>query len=74
MATKLMSSSKCTADDVAAKVLKAIDRRRLYVTVPGMATFFWRLKRLMPVGLLKLIAKRDIPGRGQQLGRDTDAV
>jgi NAD(P)-dependent dehydrogenase (short-subunit alcohol dehydrogenase family) len=74
MATKLMSSSKCTADEVAAKVLKAIDRRRLYVTVPGMATFFWRLKRLMPVGLLKLIAKRDIPGRGQQLGRDTDPV
>ncbi len=58
IAGKLMDSSTCTADEVAAKVLKAIDRKRLYVTVPGASTFFWRLKRLMPVRMLKLVAKR----------------
>jgi short-subunit dehydrogenase len=59
VATKLMASSKCTADHVAQRILRAIDRKQLYVTVPGVATFFWRLKRLMPVTVLKLISKRN---------------
>lgn len=59
VATKLMASSTCTAEHVAAKILRAIDRKRLYVTVPGVATFFWRLKRLMPVSVLKLISNRN---------------
>jgi len=60
VATQLMASSKCTAEHVAQRILRAIDRKQLYVTVPGVATFFWRLKRLMPVGVLKMIAKRNI--------------
>jgi NAD(P)-dependent dehydrogenase (short-subunit alcohol dehydrogenase family) len=59
VASKLMASSKCTAEHVAQRILRAIDRKQLYVTVPGVATFFWRLKRLMPVTVLKLISKRN---------------
>lgn len=59
MAAKLMSSSKCTAEYVAQRVMRAIDRKHLYVFVPGVASFFWRLKRLMPVGVLKMIARRN---------------
>ncbi len=49
VATKLMADAKCTAEHVAQKILQAVDRKQLYVTVPREATFFWRLKRLMPV-------------------------
>ena len=61
-ATKLMAGARCTAEHVAQRILKAIDRKQLYVTVPGEATFFWRLKRLMPVRALKMIARRNPSG------------
>ena len=62
VATKLMADSKCTAEHVAQQILRAIDRRQLYLTVPREATFFWRLKRLMPLRVLKLIASRNLDG------------
>jgi NAD(P)-dependent dehydrogenase (short-subunit alcohol dehydrogenase family) len=58
MAAKLMSRSSATADDVAHRILRAIERRQLYVMVPGIATFYWRLKRLAPRFVLNLIAHR----------------
>lgn len=57
-AAKLMSKSRTTADDVARRVVRAIERRQLYVMVPGVAAFYWRLKRLAPRFVLDLIARR----------------
>jgi NAD(P)-dependent dehydrogenase (short-subunit alcohol dehydrogenase family) len=68
-AAKLMAGSKCTAEDVARKIIKAIDRKQLYVFVPGIATFFWRLKRLMPVSVLKLVARRNQKVSGSRVGQ-----
>ena len=57
VAAKLMSKSKCTAEQVAERIVRAIWRKDLYLFVPRIAGFYWRLKRLMPVGALKLIAR-----------------
>ena len=57
-AAKFMDQSRCTAEHVAKKIMRAVDKRQLYVFVPGAASFFWRLKRLMPVRLLNLVARR----------------
>ena len=59
IAAKLMSESKCTAEHVAKRIVRAIRRKDLYLFVPGIAGFFWRLKRLMPVGALKFIVRRN---------------
>lgn len=58
VADRLMSQSRATADDVARRVMRAINRRQLYVFVPAIASVFWRLKRLMPRTVLNLIASR----------------
>jgi NAD(P)-dependent dehydrogenase (short-subunit alcohol dehydrogenase family) len=58
IATKLMGESTCTAEYVAQRIVRAIRRKDLYLLVPRIAGMFWRLKRLMPVGVLKLIARR----------------
>ena len=47
------------------RILRAIDRKQLYVTVPGVATFFWRLKRLMPVDGAEDDLEAQRPGHGQ---------
>jgi short-subunit dehydrogenase len=60
VASQLMANSKCTAEDVAERIVRAIQRKQLYVTVPGVATLFWRLKRMMPVRVLKMIARRNM--------------
>ncbi len=57
-ADRMMSKSTATAEQVADLILRAIDRRQLYVCVPRVARFFWRLKRLMPVTVLNMIAGR----------------
>jgi NAD(P)-dependent dehydrogenase (short-subunit alcohol dehydrogenase family) len=57
MATKLMSQSKATAEDVARLIMQAIERNRLYVMVPFQAVVFWWLKRLAPRYVLNLVAK-----------------
>lgn len=59
IAQKLMDEATCTAEDVARRIIRAIRRKDLYLFVPGIARFFWRLKRLMPVSLLKLIVWRN---------------
>jgi NAD(P)-dependent dehydrogenase (short-subunit alcohol dehydrogenase family) len=57
MAGRLMSKSRLTADELAQKILRAIDRKQLYVFAPLVAGVFWRLKRFMPLLLLKLVAR-----------------
>ncbi len=57
VANVLMSHSRATAEDVAKKVVRAVKRKQLYVFAPGVATFFWRLKRMMPKALLGFVAR-----------------
>jgi short-subunit dehydrogenase len=59
MAARMMSQSRATADQVARLILRAIERKELYVFAPREATFFWRLKRLMPRTVLNMIARRN---------------
>ncbi len=59
MAAGLMASSRATAEDVAKRIVRAIERKQLYVFVPAIAGVFWRLKRLMPKVLLNLVARRN---------------
>ncbi len=66
MAERMMSSAKMTAEDVARQILRAVDRKQLYVIEPAVARFYWRFKRLMPVRLLNMIANR----RAQDLAAD----
>jgi hypothetical protein len=40
-------------------VVRAIERKQLYVFAPASAGVYWRLKRLMPRVLLNLIARRN---------------
>ena len=65
MADRLMSQSRATADQVAKRIMRAITRRQLYVFVPTVASVFWRLKRLMPKTVLKLIARRQAKAAAQ---------
>ena len=58
-AEKFMSQSRATAEHVARRVVRAVERKQLYVFVPAVASIFWRLKRLMPKTLLNLIARRN---------------
>jgi tRNA(Ile)-lysidine synthase len=46
-----------TADDVAEATLRAIRRRQLYVVLPLRGRIFWRLKRLVPQGFMKCVAR-----------------
>jgi NAD(P)-dependent dehydrogenase (short-subunit alcohol dehydrogenase family) len=57
-AEKLMNNSKATPEKVARRVVRAVERDELYVFVPAVASVFWRLKRLMPKTLLRMIARR----------------
>jgi NAD(P)-dependent dehydrogenase (short-subunit alcohol dehydrogenase family) len=59
MARRLMGGSKCTAEQVAGRIVRAIERRELYVMVPGVAGFLWRFKRLMPTRLLNRVAREN---------------
>jgi NAD(P)-dependent dehydrogenase (short-subunit alcohol dehydrogenase family) len=59
MASRLMSSSRVTAEHVAKRIVRAVERNQLYVFVPAIASIFWRLKRLMPRVLLNMIARRN---------------
>jgi NAD(P)-dependent dehydrogenase (short-subunit alcohol dehydrogenase family) len=58
-AQKLMAQSRATPEQVAKRVIRAVERNELYVFVPTVASIFWRLKRLMPKTVLKLIASRN---------------
>ncbi len=44
----------------------AVERKQLYVFVPTVASIFWRLKRLMPKTVLKLIARRNTAAQGKK--------
>lgn len=59
IAARMMKASKCTPEQVAVRTIRAIERKDLYLFVPGIAGFYWRLKRLIPVGVLKLIMRRN---------------
>jgi NAD(P)-dependent dehydrogenase (short-subunit alcohol dehydrogenase family) len=57
-AERLMSQSRATAEVVAKRVVRAVERKELYVLVPTVARVFWWMKRLMPRTFLKMIAQR----------------
>ena len=57
LANTLMSHSRASAEDVARKVVRAVERNQLYVFAPAVATFFWRLKRIMPRAMLNFVAR-----------------
>jgi len=57
MADALMAQSNLTADEVARRIVRAVERKQVYVLAPAMARFFWRLKRLMPRTFLKIISR-----------------
>ncbi|MGD9722546.1 MAG: SDR family NAD(P)-dependent oxidoreductase [Pirellulales bacterium] len=56
VARTLMSHSRISADEVARKILRAVERKQLYVFAPGVAGLFWRLKRMMPRSMLRFVA------------------
>jgi hypothetical protein len=56
VAKTLMSHSRATADGVAERIVRAIERKQLYVFAPGVATLFWTLKRMLPRSLLRFVA------------------
>jgi short-subunit dehydrogenase len=61
-AERLMRASRLSTDDVAKAAIEGVRRGRLYVVLPGRARIFWRLKRLMPTAMMKLVswvARRD---------------
>jgi len=60
-----MQRANISASDVAAATLRGMDRGQLYVVVPWRARLAWRLKRLWPRGLLKLLSAN----YGRQLRR-----
>ncbi|MBX3415711.1 MAG: SDR family NAD(P)-dependent oxidoreductase [Pirellulales bacterium] len=58
LAQREFKRSKFTAEDVAEAAVRAIGTRQFYVILPAEGRFYWRLKRLFPTWLLKLISKR----------------
>jgi NAD(P)-dependent dehydrogenase (short-subunit alcohol dehydrogenase family) len=58
-AEKMLRESKATAEQVAKRILDAVENKQLYVFVPMVSSVFWRLKRLMPKTVLKMIARRN---------------
>lgn len=73
VARTLMSHSRVSAEKVAKKVLRAVDRKQLYVFAPGVAGFFWWLKRMMPRSLLRFVAynyRTRLDKAAGQLSRD----
>lgn len=51
----LLDASGCTADDVAAQLLKAVSARQLYALPMVEASVLWSLKRLFPLGTTSLM-------------------
>ena len=56
-AERLVAKARLTADDVAEATLRAMRRRQLYVVLPLRGRIFWRLKRLLPQGFMKCVAR-----------------
>ncbi len=63
MAVQLMNESSATAEQVAERIYRAVQRKQLYVITPTMAKVFAMLKRLAPRLTIDMIAKR---GTGEQ--------
>jgi NAD(P)-dependent dehydrogenase (short-subunit alcohol dehydrogenase family) len=71
LAEKAFAESKFTAEFVADRAVRAMQRKQLYVVEPGSARFHWRYKRLMPQRFLNLVA-RMINRRPKQPGQAAD--
>ncbi len=69
-AGRLMQSARLSAEDVARAILRAVARRQLYLVLPARARLFWRLRRLWPAAMMKLVAR--ITARARQ--EDTAAA
>jgi short-subunit dehydrogenase len=57
LAEQLTRDGRVTADEIARQVLRAVERKQLYLFVPFMANLIWRLKRMMPVVALNIVAR-----------------
>ncbi len=62
-AARFMQGARVSADDVARAILRAIARKQLYLVLPARARFYWRLRRLWPATMMKLMAR--IAGRAR---------
>jgi len=58
IAEAIGNSSDFSVDEVAAETLRAVQRKRLYVVLGRRARWFWRLKRIAPNWLLRIVAKQ----------------
>jgi short-subunit dehydrogenase len=57
VANVMMSHAHVSAEEVARRIMRGIERKQLYVFAPGVAGLFWRLKRIMPKSLLRFVAR-----------------
>jgi NAD(P)-dependent dehydrogenase (short-subunit alcohol dehydrogenase family) len=56
IAQRLMQWSPISAEDVARAAIKAMRRKQLYVVLPLRVRIFWRLRRLFPATMMRLVA------------------
>jgi len=58
IAADYMYNAKITAKDVVEQTLEAIKQKKMYVVLGSKARWYWRLKRLMPRKMVRLVARR----------------
>jgi short-subunit dehydrogenase len=56
-------SAGMTADEIAGKVVRAVERNKLYVMPQPSAKFLWLVKRIAPGGLFSLLSYLNRSGR-----------
>ncbi len=55
-ACRLMQRARLSADDVAQAIVRAMRRKQLYLVLPARARIYWRLRRLCPATMMRLVA------------------
>jgi NAD(P)-dependent dehydrogenase (short-subunit alcohol dehydrogenase family) len=56
-AGRLMNGARLSAEVVARAIVRAISRKQLYLVLPARARIYWRLRRLWPTAMMKLVAR-----------------
>jgi short-subunit dehydrogenase len=72
VAQRAFEISRMTADHVAAEVVRAMQRKQLYVVLPRSARARWWFKRLLPTRFLKAVAKV-MHGANERIKAEADA-
>jgi NAD(P)-dependent dehydrogenase (short-subunit alcohol dehydrogenase family) len=70
LAERLTTGGRMTSDDVARKVLRAVERKQFYLFVPWMAGLIWRFKRMSPVWALNTV-NRYIQRKAAEVAAET---